>query len=380
VRAQKGTAVALFDESLDIEPRRRPPLRRSSRIGFAALAVALVILAALSFLPTGYVIQQPGPVYNTLGTAATGEGDEVPLISIEGAETFETTGSLDLTTVQVVGNRERTPSWIELVGAWFDSSRAVVPIASVFPAGQTSEQRNEESAQMMVDSQQEATAAALTAQGIDVGARVRVFSLPEDSPAEGVLEADDIIVAAEGEPVDDVERLREIVQRGEGDPVALTVERGGQTEQVEILPEFSEDADAWQVGVSIIHDYDFPVDVTIQLDNVGGPSAGMMFALGIIDTMTPGELTGGLDIAGTGTIDADGVVGPIGGIRQKLYGARGAGAEYFLAPEANCDEVQGHIPAGLQVFSVATLDDSLAALETLREGGDLDALPACTTG
>jgi PDZ domain-containing protein len=380
VRAQKGTAVALFDESLDIEPRRRPPLRRSSRIGFAALAVALVILAALSFLPTGYVIQQPGPVYNTLGTAATGEGDEVPLISIEGAETFETTGSLDLTTVQVVGNRERTPSWIELVGAWFDSSRAVVPIASVFPAGQTSEQRNEESAQMMVDSQQEATAAALTAQGIDVGARVRVFSLPEDSPAEGVLEADDIIVAAEGEPVDDVERLREIVQRGEGDPVALTVERGGQTEQVEILPEFSEDADAWQVGVSIIHDYDFPVDVTIQLDNVGGPSAGMMFALGIIDTMTPGELTGGLDIAGTGTIDADGVVGPIGGIRQKLYGARGAGAEYFLAPEANCDEVEGHIPSGLQVFAVETLDDSLAALETLREGGDLDALPACTAG
>jgi PDZ domain-containing protein len=380
VRAQKGTAVALFDESLDIEPRRRPPLRRSSRIGFAALAVALVILAALSFLPTGYVIQQPGPVYNTLGTAATGEGDEVPLISIEGAETFETTGSLDLTTVQVVGNRERTPSWIELVGAWFDSSRAVVPIASVFPAGQTSEQRNEESAQMMVDSQQEATAAALTAQGIDVGARVRVFSLPEDSPAEGVLEADDIIVAAEGEPVDDVERLREIVQRGEGDPVALTVERGGQTEQVEILPEFSEDADAWQVGVSIIHDYDFPVDVTIQLDNVGGPSAGMMFALGIIDTMTPGELTGGLDIAGTGTIDADGVVGPIGGIRQKLYGARGAGAEYFLAPAANCDEVEGHIPSGLQVFAVETLDDSLAALETLREGGDLDALPACTAG
>jgi PDZ domain-containing protein len=380
VRAQKGTAVALFDESLDIEPRRRPPLRRSSRIGFAALAVALVILAALSFLPTGYVIQQPGPVYNTLGTASTGDGEEVPLISIEGAETFETSGSLDLTTVQVVGNRERTPSWIELVGAWFDSSRAVVPIASVFPAGQSSEQRNEESAQMMVDSQQEATAAALTAQGIDVGARVRVFSLPEGSPAEGVLEADDIIVAAEGEPVDDVEQLREIVQRGEGDPVALTLERAGQTEQVEIVPEFSEDADAWQVGVSIIHDYDFPVDVTIQLDNVGGPSAGMMFALGIIDTMTPGELTGGLDIAGTGTIDADGVVGPIGGIRQKLYGARGAGAEYFLAPEANCDEVEGHIPAGLQVFSVATLDDSLAALETLREGGDVEALPACTTG
>jgi PDZ domain-containing protein len=358
VRAQKGTAVALFDESLDIEPRRRPPLRRSSRIGFAALAVALVILAALSFLPTGYVIQQPGPVYNTLGTAATGEGDEVPLISIEGAETFETTGSLDLTTVQVVGNRERTPSWIELVGAWFDSSRAVVPIASVFPAGQTSEQRNEESAQMMVDSQQEATAAALTAQGIDVGARVRVFSLPE------------------GEPVDDVERLREIVQRGEGDPVALTVERGGQTEQVEILPEFSEDADAWQVGVSIIHDYDFPVDVTIQLDNVGGPSAGMMFALGIIDKLTEGSLNGGAAVAGTGTIDAAGEVGPIGGIRQKMFGAVDAGADWFLSPAQNCGEVVGHVPDGLQVLSVSTLDEALAALEGIA-ADDVSGLPTC---
>ena len=124
-------------------------------------------------------------------------------------------------------------------------------------------------------------------------------------------------------------------------------------------------------------DYDFEVDVTIQLDNVGGPSAGMMFALGIIDTLTPGELNGGKEVAGTGTIDAEGTVGPIGGIRQKLYGARDAGADYFLAPEANCDEVVGHVPDGLQVIRTATLDDSLAALEVIAEDGDVDALPTC---
>ncbi|MBN9170726.1 MAG: ATP-dependent serine peptidase containing a PDZ domain protein, partial [Microbacterium sp.] len=121
-----------------------------------------------------------------------------------------------------------------------------------------------------------------------------------------------------------------------------------------------------------------PIDVTIQLNNVGGPSAGMMFALGIMDTLTPGQLNGGKSIAGTGTITADGTVGPIGGIRQKLYGAKEAGASYFLAPDSNCDEVVGHVPSGLRVFAVKKLDDSLAVLDALRSGGDLDALPTCT--
>lgn len=369
--------MALFDENLQVVPAQRPPLRRSTRIGIIALAIALVCLAALTFLPTGYVIQQPGPVYNTLGTATGADGTAVPLIEVEGAETFDTTGALDLTTVQVVGNRERTPTWLELIGAWFDRSRAVVPLDSVFPAGQTSEQRTEQNAQLMVDSQHEATVAALRELGYEVDSRVRIHSLPEGSPAEGVLQADDVVTAANGQPISDVTQLRDIIQQGGGAPVALTIERGGAEQTVEVSPVYSEDDSAWQIGVSTILDYDFPVQVTIQLDNVGGPSAGLMFALGIIDTMTPDELNGGRQVAGTGTITADGVVGPIGGIRQKLYGARGAGAEYFLAPEANCDEVVGHIPSGLRVFSVADLDDAITALDAVRDGGDLDALPAC---
>jgi PDZ domain-containing protein len=117
--------------------------------------------------------------------------------------------------------------------------------------------------------------------------------------------------------------------------------------------------------------------VTIQLDNVGGPSAGQMFALGIIDKLTPGSITGGENVAGTGTITAGGEVGPIGGIRQKMYGAKDAGAEYFLAPVDNCNEVTGHIPSGLTVFAITTLDDSLAALEAISTGADSSALPTC---
>ncbi len=373
--------MALFDENTTIVPAPRRQLPRGTVAGIWALTIALAALLALTFLPSSFVIQQPGPVFNTLGTVTNSAGDDVPLISVAGADTYDTAGSLDLLTVQVVGNRERTPTWFELAQAWFDSSRAVLPLDDVFPQGQSTDERNEESAVMMVDSQKEATAAALAELGYDVKAMVRVYSLTDDSAAQGILQPDDIIRAADGTPVTDTEELRGIINAKGGAPVELTVERDGATltESVTPIESTAEDGSSvWLVGISTLHDYDFPIDVTIQLDNVGGPSAGQMFALGIIDTLTPGELNGGKDIAGTGTIDAAGTIGAIGGIRQKMYGAVGAGADYFLAPESNCDEVVGHIPSGLRVFSVATLDDSLAVLTALRDGGDLDALPTCS--
>ncbi|MFJ2502451.1 PDZ domain-containing protein [Microbacterium sp. NPDC087592] len=354
---------------------------RSGKLGLGvwALIVALVALVVLTFLPSPYVIQRPGPVYDTLGTATDKEGDEVPLIKVEGAETFETAGTLDLTTVQVVGNRERTPSWFELALAWMDSSRAVVPLDSVFPEGVTTEQRDERNATLMVDSQHEATAAALNELGYDTGAEVVVVDAVADSPADGTLEADDVITAIDGTAVESATELRAAIQKAGGDPVTLTVLRDGEEQSVEVTPEEHTEGGVttWLIGVTLRTDYDFEIDVTIQLDNVGGPSAGMMFALGIIDTLTEGELNGGENVAGTGTIDAAGTVGPIGGIRQKLYGARDAGAEYFLAPEANCDEVVGHVPDGLQVIRTATLDESLAALEVIADDGDVASLPTC---
>lgn len=348
-------------------------------VGVWALIVALIALVVLTFLPTPYVIQRPGPVYDTLGTAAGADGEQVPLISVEGAETFETGGTLDLTTVQVVGNRERTPSWFELALAWMDSSRAVVPLDSVFPAGVTTEQRDERNATLMVDSQHEATAAALNELGYDTGAEVAVVEVVEDAPAQGSLQPDDVITAIDGTAVTSAKELREAIQDAGGETVALTVLRDGEETVVEVTPEKQVEGDqtTWIIGVTLRTDYDFEVDVTLQLDNVGGPSAGMMFALGIIDTLTPGELNGGENVAGTGTIEADGTVGPIGGIRQKLYGARDAGADYFLAPASNCDEVVGHVPDGLTVLSTSTLEESLTALEAIADGGDLDALPTC---
>lgn len=374
--------MALFDENTTIEPAPRQRMSRRTAAGVWALAVAMVVLLVITFLPTSYVIQRPGPVYNTLGTAESADGEEVPLISIEGAETYPTEGALDLLTVQVQGNRERTPSWFELATAWFDPSKAVLPIDAVFPEGQTTDERNEESAAMMVDSQQEATAAALTELGYDVGAQLSVHSLLDESAAQGVLEEGDIILEADGETATDAASLRQIINEADGAPVELLIERGGDEETVEITPKEStvDGESTWLIGVNLITDYEFPIDVTIQLNNVGGPSAGMMFALGIIDTLTPGELNGGDRVAGTGTITADGEVGPIGGIRQKMWGALDAGADWFLAPADNCDEVVGNIPGDLQVFAVENLDDALDVLDAVREGGDVSTLPTCAAG
>lgn len=349
------------------------------RIGFGtwALIVALVAFVVLALLPAPYVIYRPGPVYNTLGTVTDADGEQMALISIDGARTYPADGALNLTTIEVLGNRQQSPSWVEITSAWFDPARAVVPVDLVFPEGVTPEQRNEENAMHMENSQATATAAALLALGYDVSAELSVGDLTADSPAEGILEPGDVILEVDGRAPSSLAEFRGWIQESAGDPLTLTIDRRGRQQSVEVAPELQDDT--WMLGVLVGAEYAFPVDVTIQLDRVGGSSAGMMFALGIIDELTPGDLTGGAQIAGTGTIDDGGNVGPIGGIRQKMYGARDAGSEFFLAPATNCDQVVGHIPDGLRVIRTSTLEESLAALEVIADGGDVASLPTCAT-
>ncbi|RUQ99301.1 PDZ domain-containing protein [Labedella endophytica] len=347
-----------------------------------ALAVAFLLLGVLALAPSPYVVQQPGPVFDTLGTVPVGEdGEEVPMIEIDGAETYETDGSLDMLTVSVVGTPDQRPTWFEVASAWFDASKAVLPIESVYPPGVTSEQRDEENQTLMTDSQQTAVAAALRSLGYDIGQKVAIGDIPEGAPADGVLEIGDVIERANGEAVTDVATLRRIIaDNGASRPVTFDILRDGQERSVEVTPAeqtLDDGSSGVAVGVIAASTYDFPFDVTIQIENVGGPSAGMMFALGISDKLTEGSLGDGRNIAGTGTIDDAGAVGPIGGIRQKLYGAKDAGAELFLAPASNCDDVVGHVPDGLDVYAVATLDDALQVLETTGEGGDTSALTTC---
>jgi PDZ domain-containing protein len=251
----------------------------------------------------------------------------------------------------------------------------VVPIDAVYPDGQTDEEADEESAAEMANSQQEAVAAAF--EELDIAYQVIVNGVIEGSPADGVLEVGDRLVSANGTPIEGITDLRQaIAENGTDRAMTLAVGRAGHQLLLTVTPVPASADDPTPI-IGIQGGYEFPFEVTIRLENVGGPSAGTMFALAVYDKLTEGPLTGGLVVAGTGTIRADGTVGPIGGIRQKMYGALDAGATVFLAPESNCDEVTGHIPEGLAVYAVATLDDALEIVETVSADGATSELQTC---
>lgn len=375
--------MSLFTEDVpegaEPAPRVAPP--RRVVVGWVLVAVGFVLALVLALAPAPFVIEQPGPVFNTLGTdQAVGSKPSAkarPLISIPDRKTYDTSGSLDLLTVSVVGNPEQRPSWFDILSAWFQPSKAVLPIDSVFPPGTTTEESNAENAALMVDSQQDAVAAALNQLGYEFPQAVAVKQLIPDTPAAKVLKKGDEITSVNGHPVKGIQTLRDLIaQNGTSKAAEVGIVRGGTASTVSIKPISS--AGQTVLGIGAGMDYTFPFDVKIQLDDVGGPSAGQMFALGIIDKLTPGELTGGKRVAGTGTIDNEGNIGAIGGIRQKMYAARQTGgASYFLAPRSNCDEVTGHIPAGLHVFAVKKLSDSLAVLKAISSGGSTAGLPTC---
>lgn len=368
--------MALFTRE-DSEPPERSG--RGRRIGGWLVAIAILAASVFALTPSPYVIEEPGPVYNTLGRVVI-DGNEVPLIEVPADMSYPTGGALDLLTVSTVGNRSSLPNWFEVVSAWLDPSKALLPLDEVYPPGYTVEDSNADGRIEMANSQKDAIAAALTELGYDIPRIVTVGALTEDSPSKGILEPGDAIDLVDGKKVSSVQDMRAVIAAsGAGKPLPMEIERNGQKLTVSVTPKLSnETPPAPIVGVYPSINYTFPFDVTIQLQNVGGPSGGQMFALGIYDKLTPGELNGGAKVAGTGTIDASGTVGAIGGIRQKLYGAARAGATWFLAPKLNCDEVVGHVPEGLRVVAVSTLKDSLKALEAIESGSGTKSLPSCT--
>ena len=374
-----GLPPGVIPGTTDGLPPEEPPRRRLGTgfaVGVALVGVAIVAGVIVSILPAPYVIERPGPTFDVLGDVEI-DGEAVPLISIPGEETFATEGTLRMTTVSLAGTPSRLPSWIEVLGAWFDPSVAVVPVDEVFPPGTSVEQSSEQARLDMENSQREAVAAALGALEIDLDGKVVVEEVVEGSPAAGILEPGDILLSVADDDFEDVSGLRAAIsEHGVDSPAEVVFLRDGVEQSAEITPTLAEDGETPVLMIYVSSDYDFPFTVDIQLQNVGGPSAGMIFALGILDKLTEGALTGGEEVAGTGTIAGDGTVGAIGGIRQKLYGARDAGSEWFLAPAANCTEVVGHVPAGLSVFAVATLDDAIAAMDAIREG-DTSGLTSC---
>ncbi|WP_231121806.1 YlbL family protein [Motilibacter peucedani] len=336
-------------------------------------AILIVVLTALaSWLPVPYVVLSPGPTANTLGT----DGSNGEVISISGHATYPTSGHLQLLTVSLRGGPGRRMDLVTALRAWFDPHDAVVPTKVEFPDNPTPQQVEKRNAEDMELSQSAATTAALTQLGIPIERDIVVKSIQEGAPALGTLKAGDVVRSVDGKPASTPESVSSAIQaHTPGDPVSMTVERGGKTLTLQVPTAANEQGKA-RIGVEQAVRQTYPFQVKIGLQDVGGPSAGMMFALGIIDKLTPGELTGGQFVAGTGTIDDSGKVGPIGGIQQKLAGARAAGARWFLAPADNCGETHGVVPKGLRVVKVSTLKEAYADVTAIGQG-KAAALPTC---
>jgi PDZ domain-containing protein len=356
-----------------------PPRPSSSGLSSRTLTMlvtgvlAVALAGVIAWLPAPYAIYGPGPATNVLGNVGP-----VPLISIKGAASYRPTegSTLDMTTVAVFGGPGRKVSLLDVLRSWVSPSRAVVPVEQVFPPGQTEGEAEAETAAEMSDSQQQATAAGLRQAGYTVPETVTAVGVSKDLPAAKVLRSGDVLVALNGVKVTGAAELRDQVQKLKpGDDVRLLVRRNGTTTELRTVTGSSDGRTV--LGVDLKTTYAFPIDVSFATKDVGGPSAGMMFALGIYDLLNPGDLGGGKRIAGTGTIDGSGQVGPIGGIAQKLVGAKRAGATWFIAPESNCNEVVGHVPDGLHVVKTASLEQSVSDVQKIAAGQG-DALPTCT--
>jgi Lon-like protease len=337
------------------------------------LGLLVGVLGTLIRLP--YAVMGPGPISNVLGTTTHGDGSSSDLIVISGHESYPTTGSLDFTTVRINGGPGYPVNVWTVLGAWIDPRQDVYPVDVIFPPQQTAEQVQQENQAEMVDSQQEATAVALRAAGVPVTEKVSIATVAADAPSGTTFQPGDVLVSIAGTTITSADVARQAIQKvSPGGTIDVVVQRGGST--VVLKAKTGASGGRTILGVVLKIDFQFPFSVSIDAGNVGGPSAGLMFSLGIYDKITNGALTGGQNIAGTGTINSAGNVGAIGGIRQKLVGARQGGATYFLAPADNCDEVRGAVPDGLQAIKVATFDEAKASAEKIA-AGDTRALPAC---
>lgn len=363
----------------------------------ASTLILIALLCAGVLIKVPYSEMSPGPTVNTLGKV-----DGEPVLRITGHKTYETSGNLNMTTVRVTG-ADYNMNLVEAVYGWLGHDSVVVPHDTLYPDGKTEEQSTQENAEEFSQSQESAKVAALTELGIPVSSRVVVSTVLKDSPSQGELHAGDVIKAVDGTAVKQPEDVAKLVTKHKpGQDVTFTIipaktaaaaEKAGKepegTEEITITTEKAptetapgEKAPAEDraiVGIQAGTDHTFPFEIDIKLADVGGPSAGLMFSLGIVDKLTPGQLTGGKFIAGTGTIDDKGKVGPIGGINMKLVGARDAGARYFLTPDDNCEAAASDTPDGLTLIRVKTIDDAKKSLEKIRTG-DAAGLPSCSTG
>ena len=371
---------------------RRVNLRSVSAVATCAL------LAGAFVLPSSYVKEGPGPLFDVLGTY-----QEKDVIEVSGAPSYKTFGKMNMTTVSVSGGPYTELSGAEAFYGWlaFDGNRSlVVPTDALYPHV-SHEQATAATGAQMADSQTQAKVAAMRQLKMPVTEKVEVLTTVEGSPAASVLKGDDRIVKVGEKQIETLTDVPKAVNASNGSPIDVTVERGGTQQTFRLSPVLSSDDSRWILGAGLKQSYDLPAHVQYNLDGVGGPSAGLMLALGTVDKLSEGTLLADEDaggdpyrsyISGTGTIDANGRVGAIGGIKYKILATGRYGARYFLAPKENCDSIvkmqaedpalfnyyhAGQVKGEMVVIPVSTLDEAVKTVEAIKSGTPDDSLPRC---
>lgn len=347
--------------------------RTVSSILASVLLVVLFAVAAVT--PVPYVTMSPGPTVDVL---AESRGEEI--VQVDGHERYDTDGRLELTTIKLTGPDQKV-NLGEALTAWFDKSRAVYPRDAYYAPEESEEDVETESSVQMISSQDTAVAVALTELGYELDKITEVLAVNPGSPAEDKLKVRDEILAVNGKSVASADDVAKIVRSTpRGGTATFDVRRGEEMLTVRVEPEPSEDdPEVPVVGIIVGPSYDFPFNVSVNIDErIGGPSAGLIFSLGVYDTLTPGALTGGAAVSGTGTIAEDGSVGPIGGIQQKIVAAAGSGAELFLVPPGNCESALalGLDEEEMRLVKAPTMHSAVESLEKYVADPDAD-LPKC---
>jgi PDZ domain-containing protein len=331
--------------------------------------VVLALVGGLVRVP--YVALGPGPTYDTLGSV---EG--TPVVQVTGEPTYPTSGQLRMTTVSVSDD-------VTLFGAaalWISGRYALAPREDYFKPGETEEDVERQNKKMFQDSQSNAEVAALRYLGYPV--KVLVQEITKGAPADNVIAPGDRLLVVNGTKITSQEDVRAaLMGTMPGQQVMVTVQHEDQPERTVPITlgragDFNPDDQRSEgfMGMLPVDRADVPFRTTITLQDVGGPSAGLIFALAIVDRLTPGELEAGQSVAGTGEIDVKGNITPIGGIPFKMVAAREAGATTFLVPAANCAEAMERVPDGLRLIKVDTLSTAVRALEDMPAGRPV---PSC---
>ncbi len=330
-----------------------------------ALVPIVVFGVLLAVVTVPFVSLGPGPTFDTLG-----EVDGKQVVQIEGTQTHPTTGHLNMTTV----SQRDDLTLGEAMSLWISGQEQLVPRDLIYPPGKSRDEVDQANNADFKTSEDSAQYAALGY--LKYPEAVTIATVTDPGPSAGKLKAGDAIDAVNRTPVSNVEQFTSLLKNTKpGQVVTIDYRRKNEPAGVaEITLGTNKDRDYGFMGVAVLDAPWAPFTVDFNLANIGGPSAGLMFSLAVVDKLTTGDLAGSTFVAGTGTITVDGKVGPIGGITHKMAAARAAGASVFLVPAKNCYEAMSDIPSGLKLVKVETLGSAVDALHAMTSGG---ATPSC---